>query len=100
MDDVKQSSQMRHPLSLCVLRPKPECTDAYSPTMSPNEKTVGVFPDSRVNGSLDSKTQCTSDASFKTEENLPMDSLYKRRISAIEEPAAYSVYGQEQLTHT
>ncbi|CAH8639641.1 unnamed protein product [Dicrocoelium dendriticum] len=96
-DDAAHSPQARQPLGLCILRPKPEPSVTYTSAPSPNGGTIGNFPDYAKNEQLDFKPQCTSERSFKTEEDAPVNSSDEH--CAVRSMTAPSLSEQEQRPH-
>ncbi|CAH8638855.1 unnamed protein product [Dicrocoelium dendriticum] len=94
----RQSSEMRQPSGLCILRPKPEPTDTYSSAAFPNGGTINAFPSLQKNDELDSKAQYTSELLLKTEQEAsmsPSDERCRFAIGTVTPPCV----GQQERLH-
>ncbi|CAH8639493.1 unnamed protein product [Dicrocoelium dendriticum] len=92
-DDATRTSQMRQPLSLCILRPKLESAAAL-----PNGETIGAFLNHKKSDQLDSNVQRISDRSLKAEEDAPVFS--SDEPCAVQALPVSSVSGQDKREHT
>ncbi|CAH8639844.1 unnamed protein product [Dicrocoelium dendriticum] len=96
---TRLSPQKMQPLSLCILRPKPEPTESQLPIMSSNLEEVGASLDHPKKDPLDSEALPTVDRSFKTEQVGNLDSLDGCHNLAAGEPLVPNVSEQVLPTH-
>ncbi|CAI2737392.1 unnamed protein product [Dicrocoelium dendriticum] len=87
------------PLSLCILRPKPEPTDSHLPIVSSNGNEIDASLDLPKKEPLYSEALPAVHSTFKTEQVGILDSLESRYNPATGEPLVSDVTEQEQPIH-
>ncbi|CAH8639955.1 unnamed protein product [Dicrocoelium dendriticum] len=100
LHDLGQRRQPGLPLSLCILRSKPEPTDTKSLTAFSNRENNGFLWDRQEKEPLVSNTECTADRSLKTDQDDTMSSVDRHSRSSVVEGPLLTAPEQEYLPRT